>query len=63
VGKALPYYTMDVVLYGLNHGMPAARVAEETGLTADQVERVFQDIRSRSQGRLFLYLTVDLNMD
>jgi len=44
---ALPYDKMDVVLYGLNHGMPAARVAEETGLTADQVERVFQDIRTK----------------
>jgi len=42
---ALPYSEMDVVLYGLNHGMPAARVAEETGLTEEQVERVFQDIR------------------
>ena len=30
---ALPYDKMDVVLFGLNHGMPAARVAGETGLT------------------------------
>jgi NAD+ synthase len=44
---ALPYDKMDVVLYGLNHGMSAARVAEETGLTADQVDRVFQDIRTK----------------
>jgi len=44
---ALPYDKMDVVLYGLNHGMPAARVAEETSLTAEQVERVFQDIRTK----------------
>jgi NAD+ synthase len=44
---ALPYDKMDMVLYGLNHGMPAARVAEETGLTGDQVERVFQDIRTK----------------
>jgi len=44
---ALPYDQMDVVLHGLNHGMGAARVAEETGLTAEQVERVFQDIRTK----------------
>ncbi|MBP2676890.1 MAG: nadE 2 [Deltaproteobacteria bacterium] len=44
---ALPYDKMDVVLYGLNHGMPAASVAEETGLTAGQVVRVFQDIRTK----------------
>jgi NAD+ synthase len=42
---ALPYDKMDVVLHGLNYGLPALRVAEETGLTPDQVERVFQDIR------------------
>ena len=44
---ALQYDKMDVVLYGLNHGMGAARVAEEAGLTAEQVERVFQDIRAK----------------
>ena len=44
---ALPYDKMDVVLYGLNHGMEAVRVAGETGLTSDQVERVFQDIRTK----------------
>lgn len=44
---ALPYDKLDMVLYGLNHGIPAARVAEETGLTEDQVERVFQDIRTK----------------
>jgi NAD+ synthase len=44
---ALPYDTMDLVLYGLNHGMATALVAEETGLTVEQVERVFQDIRTK----------------
>jgi NAD+ synthase len=36
-----------LLLFGLNHGLPAARVAEESGLTAEQVERVFQDIRTK----------------
>jgi NAD+ synthase len=53
---ALPYDTMDVVLYGLNHGMPAARVAEETGLTGDQVERVIQDIRTKRRTTLPLHM-------
>jgi NH3-dependent NAD+ synthetase len=44
---ALPYDKMDLLLFGLNHGLPAARVAEESGLTAEQVERVFQDIRTK----------------
>lgn len=46
---ALPYDLMDIVLFGLNQGMPAARVAGETGLTVHQVERVYQDIRTKRQ--------------
>jgi NAD+ synthase len=53
---ALPYDKMDVVLYGLNHGMPAAHVAEETGLTADQVARMFQDIRTKRRTTLPLHM-------
>jgi NAD+ synthase len=53
---ALPYDKMDVVLYGLNHGMSAPRVAEESGLTADQVERVFQDIRTKRRTTLPLHM-------
>jgi len=44
---ALPYDKMDIVLFGLNHGMPSERVAEESGLTADQVTLVYQDIRNK----------------
>jgi NAD+ synthase len=44
---ALPYDKMDIVLFGLNHGMPSERVAEESGLTADQVRWVYQDIRNK----------------
>lgn len=43
----LPYHQMDVALFGLNHGRTAAEVAEETGLTPAQVERVFRDIRTK----------------
>jgi len=46
---ALPYDQMDIVLFGLNHGMPTARVAGETGLTGQQVERVYRDIRTKRQ--------------
>ena len=44
---ALPYDKMDIVLFGLNHGMPSERVEEESGLTADQVKWVYQDIRNK----------------
>ena len=53
---SLPYDKMDVVLYGLNHGMPAAHVAEETGLTADQVARVYRDIRTKRRTTLPLHM-------
>jgi NAD+ synthase len=44
---ALPYDKMDIVMFGLNHGMPPERVAEESGLTPDQVTLVYQDIRNK----------------
>jgi NAD+ synthase len=47
---------MDVMLYGLNHGMATALVAEETGLTVEQVERVFQDIRTKRRTTLPLHM-------
>lgn len=43
----LPYDRIDVVLYGLNHGKPAAEVGREIGLSAEQVQRVYRDIRTK----------------
>lgn len=42
---ALPYDKMDLCLYGLNYGVPAGEVAAATGLTAEQVERIFATSR------------------
>ena len=44
---ALPYDKMDLCLYGLNHGVPAADVAAAVGLSAQQVEHVFRDIQTK----------------
>ena len=41
---SLPYDRMDLCLYGKNNGVPVAEIAGATGLTAEQVERVFRDI-------------------
>lgn len=38
---------MDIVLCGLNGGKTAEEVAKEAGLTGEQVERVFRDIRTK----------------
>jgi NAD+ synthase len=43
----LPYDRMDIILCGLNAGKTAGEVAKEVGLTAEQVERVFHDIRTK----------------
>ena len=44
---ALPYDKMDLCLYGLNGGLPAADVAAAVGLTAQQVEHVYKDIETK----------------
>jgi len=41
---ALPYDKMDLCLFGRNHGVPPAEVAGATGLTPEQVERIYRDI-------------------
>ena len=43
----LSYDRMDIVLCGLNGGKSAEEVAREAGLTVEQVERVFRDIRTK----------------
>ena len=44
---ALPYAEMDLCLWAVDHGVPAAEVAPAIGLTAKQVERVFRDIEAK----------------
>ena len=46
----MPYPVMDLCLYGLDNGKPAAEVAARGGLTVEQVEVVWRDI-SRSAAR------------
>lgn len=40
----LPFETMDLLWYGLEYDIPAAVVAREMDLTAEQVQRVYDDI-------------------
>jgi NAD+ synthase len=53
---ALPYDRMDLCLYGLNHGVPAAEVAPAVGLSPEQVERVFKDIAAKRRATRYLHL-------
>jgi NAD+ synthase len=60
---ALPYHLMDLCLYGLNHGVPAAETAKATNLTAEQVERVYRDIEQKRRTTRYLHARPQLVED
>jgi NAD+ synthase len=51
----LPYRSMDLCLYALNHGISAAAAADATGLTAAQVELVWRDIHAKRKATKYLH--------
>ncbi len=53
---SLPYDKMDLCLYGKNHGIDAEALGEATGLTASQVQRVFEDIDGKRKATQYLHL-------
>jgi len=53
---SVPYQKMDLCLYGLNHGVAAAEVAEAVGLTEEQVERVYADIIAKRKATRYQHL-------
>ncbi len=53
---SLPYDKFDLCLYGKNHDMPAAEVADAVGLTAEQVKAVYRDIESKRNATRYLHL-------
>lgn len=52
---SLPYERMDLCLYALNNGIAREAVAEATGLTLEQVDRVFRDIRQKRRTTGYLH--------
>jgi len=52
---SLPYDRMDLCLYGLDHGVPAAAVGRAAGLGEDQVERVWRDIHAKRKATRYLH--------
>lgn len=53
---SVPYVTLDLCLYGKNHGISALEVAPVAGLTPEQVGRVYQDIDSKRNATRYLHL-------
>ena len=52
---SLPLEKMDLCLYGKNHGLSAAELAPATGLTVEQVERIYQVIDSKRRATRYLH--------
>ena len=53
---ALPYQQMDLALYALNHGYPAAAVAAALGISKEQAERVYRDIEAKRRATRYMHL-------
>jgi NAD+ synthase len=52
---SVPYQVLDLCLYALNNGVPAASVSEAAGLREEDVERVFRDIESKRRATAYLH--------
>ncbi|TQL69983.1 NAD+ synthase [Nocardioides albertanoniae] len=52
---SLPYQRMDLCLYAINNGIPVEQVTEATGLTLEQVERVYRDIEQKRRTTAYLH--------
>lgn len=57
---SLPYDKMDICLYGKNNGYSATEVSEQTGLTEQQVLRVYNDIETKRATTQYLHLPPQL---
>lgn len=53
---SLPLEKMDLCLYGMNHGIPAAVLAPIVGIPEAQVERVFSMIDAKRRATRYLHL-------
>ncbi len=53
---SLPHQRMDLCLFGKNAGVPVEEVAAATGLTVEQVYRVYRDIDQKRRSTQYLHL-------
>ena len=60
---SLPYAAMDLCLFGKNNDVPIEDIAAATGLTAEQVNRVFRDIDHKRKTTRYLQLGPQLADD
>jgi NAD+ synthase len=60
---SLPHEKMDLCLYGKNNGYGPGDIADTLGLTADQVQRVYDDIDTKRVTTRYLHLAPQLIED
>ncbi|HXZ72455.1 MAG TPA: hypothetical protein VEH31_16510, partial [Streptosporangiaceae bacterium] len=60
---SLPYAAMDLCLFGKNNDMPIQDIATATGLTVEQVDRVFRDIDHKRKATRYMHLGPELADD
>jgi NAD+ synthase len=52
---ALPYDKMDLCLFAVDNGVSAEEIATEIGLSSEQVQRVFRDIKAKRRAAVYLH--------
>ncbi|RYD15874.1 MAG: NAD(+) synthase [Lysobacteraceae bacterium] len=52
---ALPYRSMDLALWALNHSLPASELARVLEITPAQAEAVYEDIRTKRRTTRYLH--------
>jgi NAD+ synthase len=58
----LSFDVLDVIWYGMENNIPSVEVAQALGITADQVERVWEDIQRKERTTAYLRNPIpDLN--
>jgi len=60
---SLPYRAMDLCLFGKNNGVPVEDIGAATGLTVEQVNRIFRDIDQKRKTTQYLHLGPELADD
>jgi NAD+ synthase len=60
---SLPHNLMDLCLFGKNNSVPIEEIASATGLTTEQIQRVFRDIDQKRKTTQYLHLGPELTQD
>lgn len=53
---ALPFREMDLALWSLNHSVPARQLSGVLGITEEQVNHIYEDIRIKRRSTRYLHL-------